>query len=322
MTSFYLIDAFTDKAFKGNPAAVVLLKSKDFTKHAELAREFNLSETAFIDIDSTCVSKESENNNTTSTFTNGSHFGLRWFTPTKEVKLCGHATLAAAYVLFCKLENLNNEIHFHTLSGILTVRRSLMDTSDCTLLKLSFPLNPYIVLDTSFSSLSKPLQSLINCFISSSSLQLKLTISHIKEVFYSKKTGKLFIRLIDGEESVQLLSLLTLPTSSILLNVDQTELEIDQKVTGISISVLASTKERDFVSRYTSPWNGIEEDPVNGSSHTTLAPYYAKELNRETVIGEMASKRGGKIICNILKEEEIVELCGSCVFIGEGKLLI
>ena len=57
-------------------------------------------------------------------------------------------------------------------------------------------------------------------------------------------------------------------------------------------------------------------------SHTTLAPYYAKELNRETVIGEMASKRGGKIICNILKEEEIVELCGSCVFIGEGKLFI
>ncbi len=69
-------------------------------------------------------------------------------------------------------------------------------------------------------------------------------------------------------------------------------------------------------------WRRSEEDPVNGSSHTTLAPYYAKELNRETVVGEMASRRGGRIICNIIKEEDKVELCGSCVLIGEGILLI
>jgi len=328
MTSFYLIDAFTDKAFKGNPAAVVLSKSKDFIlNHSELAKEFNLSETSFIDIDSTCVSLESENNNATPTFTNGSHFSLRWFTPTKEVKLCGHATLAAAHVLFCELGNPNKEIHFHTLSGTLTVRCLLMDISNHTILQLSFPLNQYTVLGTSLSSLSSlsllstlstPLQSLINCFITS--LQSTLTISHIKEVFYSEKTGKLFIRLNDGEENVQLLRSTKLPTSSTLLNVDQTELGLDQKVSGISISVLAPTKERDFVSRYTSPWNGIEEDPVNGSSHTTLAPYYAKELNKETVIGEMASARGGKIICNVLKDQNLVELCGTCVLIAEGKL--
>jgi len=321
MTRYFTIDAFTDNAFHGNPAAIVLCESERIQSAGKLAQEFNLSETAFLTTTTTTSS---------SSFENGSHFGLRWFTPTKEVQLCGHATLAAAHVLINELNNPNPEIRFDTLSGTLIVR-STKDESGRVLLRLAFPLNPFVILGT-FSDVPDPIRNLIvECFaeqdvgppvILPQTNRGPLSVSIIREVFYSEKTGKLFIRLDDGEESVGRLRDVNLSQfSSRLLAVDQSSLSSNRKVSGISISVYSPTPERDFVSRYTSPWNGIPEDPVNGSSHTTLAPYYSTLVaKKDTVIGEMASSRGGTVVCNVMDKEGIVELCGRCVTVSEGKI--
>lgn len=318
-TRYYLVDAFTDNAFQGNPAAIVLCESESIINQAagKLAKEFNLSETAFLSSSSSMSSASS----LSSSFESGSCFSLRWFTPTKEVQLCGHATLAAAHVLINELKNPNPEIRFETLSGTLVVRSS-MDESGHVLLRLAFPLNPFVILGT-YVSLAKPIQELIGCFLSNKEEEEKdkAKVSSVHEVFYSEKTGKLFVRLADGDESVRQLRLLALSEcSSKLLKIDQSSLSSNRKVSGISISVYSPSSGRDFVSRYMSPWNGIPEDPVNGSSHTTLAPYYSSFLKKDTVIGEMASSRGGVLICNVMKKEELVELCGKCVTIAEGVL--
>ena len=321
MTRYYTIDAFTDNAFHGNPAAIVLCDSL-IQSAGKLAQEFNLSETAFLTTTKTTLSSSSS-------FENGSHFGLRWFTPTKEVQLCGHATLAAAHVLINELNNPNPEIRFDTLSGTLIVRSS-KDESGRVLLRLAFPLNPFVILGT-FSDVPDPIRNLIECFaeqdVGPTVLlpQTKggpLLVSIIREVFYSEKTGKLFIRLDDGEDSVGRLRDVNLSQcSSRLLAVDQSSLSSNRKVSGISISVYSPTPDRDFVSRYMSPWNGIPEDPVNGSSHTTLAPYYSTVVaKKDTVIGEMASSRGGTVVCNVMDKEGLVELCGRCVTVSEGRI--
>ena len=135
------------------------------------------------------------------------------------------------------------------------------------------------------------------------------------------------MRLVDGAASLRLLREMAAPAAAALLAVDQAALAT--RVTGISVSVRTPPGEReagaDFVSRYFSPWNGISEDPVNGSSHTSLAPYYAAELAlegaaRETVVGEMASARGGRVVCKIDRAAGVVELAGRAVTVASGEL--
>jgi predicted PhzF superfamily epimerase YddE/YHI9 len=127
------------------------------------------------------------------------------------------------------------------------------------------------------------------------------------------------VRLADGADSLRLLRDMPAPAPAALLAVDQSALAA--RVTGVSMSARAGPGEATFVSRYFSPWNGIAEDPVNGSSHTSLAPYYAGAAeSRVTVVGEMASQRGGRIVCTVDRAAGVVELAGRAVTVAAGEL--
>jgi len=163
----FVVDAFTDKPFGGNPAAVCLVGSKELSDDIlqKIAKEMNLSETAFI------TEKNSQD-----TYNKGSCFGLRWFTPKCEVPLCGHATLASAAVLFNSLGNPNKEVTFETLSGNLMARRQ--GSSIC----LDLPLNSSEPLSEEDQTITKLIKTVVGELA-------------VKEVEYSKTTKKLLLCL-------------------------------------------------------------------------------------------------------------------------------
>ena len=250
----YQIDAFTDKLFGGNPAAIVPL---DYWLPDEtmlnIAAENNLAETAFY------VPTESG-------------FHIRWFTPTVEVDLCGHATLAAAYVIFNIQNYEGKSIVFESRSGELRV--------DCKedWLTLNFPVDLYHV--------AVPPPALVE----------SLNTTTLMEV-YKGKTDYLVV--VESEEVVQNLELDIIVLSTIPAR---------------GIIITASGNDVDFVSRFFAPQSGIDEDPVTGSAHTTLIPYWAERLSKNRLTAKQISKRGGFLKC---------ELDGDRVYIGgQAKLYL
>jgi len=246
----FQIDAFTDRPFRGNPAAVcILTRHHDDAWMQDLAREMNLSETAFLE------RKE-----------NG--YNLRWFTPTVEVDLCGHATLASAHALWeggCA--DTKKQIHFYTRSGLLTVKRN------DGWMEMDFP-----------ADLSKALG------VGSQ---------------YVGKNRFDYIVEIDSEETLRRINpdfvlLKTIPMRGVI-------------VTSPSIS-----REYDFVSRFFAPQVGVNEDPVTGSAHCCLAPYWAARLGRNEMVGYQASSRGGFVRVRVDKDR--VYLGGQAVTILRGNL--
>ena len=245
--AIYQIDAFTDKLFGGNPAAIVPLEEwlSDETM-INIAAENNLAETAFY------VPIEKG-------------FHIRWFTPTVEVDLCGHATLAAAYVIF-NIQNYEGQtILFDSRSGELRV--------DCMedWLTLNFPVDNYHV------AVPPP------------ALAESLNTTALLEV-YKGKTD--YMVVVESAEVVQnldfdIIVLSTIPARGII--------------------VTAAGEDVDFVSRFFAPQSGIDEDPVTGSAHTTLIPYWAEKLEKNRMTAKQLSKRGGFLKC---------ELAGERVYIG------
>jgi PhzF family phenazine biosynthesis protein len=258
----YQVDAFTSKAFCGNPAAVVILSKKmpDVWMQA-VAKEMNLSETAFL------LSKQDG-------------FNLRWFTPKKEVDLCGHATLASAHILFEKNYLQPSAIaKFNTLSGTLIAK-----TSD-RWIELDFPklsLIPIAVNDQISQALGfSP-----------------------KNVF---------------ETDVNIL--VELENSDDVRNYRPNFLKLsDLPFQGLIITARGNDNEYDFVSRYFAPQAGINEDPVTGSAHCSLAPYWAKKLNKQEFNAYQASERGG--ILKVKLENERVMIKGEAVTVFSGNLEI
>jgi len=254
----YQVDAFAERTFEGNPAAVCPLKewiSDDILQ--KIAEENNLSETAFF------VTKEKG-------------FSLRWFTPEAEVDLCGHATLAAAHVLFRHIGYSEDTIEFYTKSGVLEVAKSGYGYS------MSFP------------------SSIIEPFKAPSDLVEGLGIAPTET--YSAFD---YIVVLDSEAEVMSLT----PDFSRLKNLDLR-----------GVVVTAPGDNVDFVSRCFFPKLRVDEDPVTGSAHCEIAPYWAKTLNKNKLIGKQMSKRTGVVQCEVIGDRVI--LIGKAMDYMSGLLTI
>lgn len=232
---YYHVDAFTGRLFSGNPAGVCPLA--DWLPDAllqSIAAENNLAETAFV-------------------VQRGPQFDLRWFTPAIEMDLCGHATLAAAHVIFRHLGLRAPSVSFQTRSGVLTVTR----TDD--LLTLDFPARPAAPCATP--------QYLIDGL-------------GAKPVITAKARD--FLAVFESEEAVRNLR----PVMEALTRLDC-----------LGIIATAPGTDCDFVSRFFAPRAGIPEDPVTGSAHCTLIPYWAERLGRTKLRALQVSPRGGELFC-------------------------
>ncbi len=254
----YQVDAFTDKVFQGNPAAVCPLDtwlSDDIMQ--KIAMENNLSETAF-------YMKE------------GNSYHIRWFTPKNEVDLCGHATLASAYVLFNYEAYHEPAITFLSRkSGILPVRRNGQS------LTLDFPADKSEEIE-----MTDEIRSCFNIYP--------------KAVFKGKTD---YLLIFGSENDIENL----VPHYGRLSQLD---------CRGVIVS--ARGEEVDFVSRFFAPQVGVSEDPVTGSAHTTLTPYWAGQLGRKDLTAIQLSKRRGFLKCLLL--EGRVEITGNCRLYMTGEI--
>ncbi len=257
--AMYQVDAFTDSIFSGNPAAVVPLASwlPDDIMQA-IANENNLSETAFF----VPVEKGYE---------------LCWFTPTSEIELCGHATLAAAHVLFRHLGHKDSMIRFFTRhKGELPVTRRE------DMYAMNFPAYP---------AKKKPISQAIK-----DALQCEAV-----EAWETLDTMAVF----SSEQEIAALS----PEFPPML-----------EIPGNALIATAPGKDADFVSRVFVPKLGIPEDPVTGSAHCTLIPYWAKRLGKNKLRATQISKRGGELFCEL--QDRRVEIAGYAVTYMTGKIRV
>ena len=257
----YQVDAFTGRVFAGNPAAVCPLQSwPDDSVLQAIAAENNLSETAFF-------------------LAEGEGFALRWFTPLTEVALCGHATLAAAYVVFALLEpSRTAPVAFSTAqSGVLTVTRDGEDLS------MDFPAAPAAPCATP--------QALTQA------LGRAPTETHAAPRDY--------LAVYDDEAAVRGLD----PDFAALASLDRD-----------AVIVSAPGEAADFVSRFFAPRLGVAEDPVTGSAHCTLTPYWAARLGKTELHALQVSKRGGELGCILAGDR--IHLTGRCALYLEGTITI
>ncbi|EAW54274.1 phenazine biosynthesis like protein domain containing [Homo sapiens] len=281
----FIADAFTARAFRGNPAAVCLLENElDEDMHQKIAREMNLSETAFI-----------RKLHPTDNFAQSSCFGLRWFTPASEVPLCGHATLASAAVLFHKIKNMNSTLTFVTLSGELRARRA----EDGIVLDL--PLYPAHPQDF------HEVEDLIKTAIGNTLVQ---------DICYSPDTQKLLVRLSDVYNR-SFLENLKVNTENLL------QVENTGKVKGLILTLKGEpggqTQAFDFYSRYFAPWVGVAEDPVTGSAHAVLSSYWSQHLGKKEMHAFQCSHRGGELGIS-LRPDGRVDIRGGAAVVLEGTL--
>jgi PhzF family phenazine biosynthesis protein len=261
-TRLFQVDAFTERAFAGNPAAVCLLSGpKDEAWMLQVAREMNLSETAFL------VEQDDG-------------FSLRWFTPTTEVDLCGHATLASAHVLWeSGTIKTGQPVRFHTRSGVLTARQ------DAGLVELDFP-------SLAESAATAP-----------PSLLAALGV----EPGYVGVFGGRYLLLVESEATVRRLK----PDFPALRAMPGR---------GVVVTSRSDGPDHDFVSRYFAPWVGIDEDPVTGSAHCCLGPFWGARLGKDRLTAVQASARGGVI--QVRLQGERVGLGGRAVTVLRGELLV
>ncbi len=262
-TPITVVDAFADRPFSGNPAAVcVLNRAADEAWMKLVAREMNLSETAFLyPLD-------------------GSHrYGLRWLTPSVEVDLCGHATLAAAHVLW-EGGHVPREtsIRFETRSGELS---AVFHRGE---IELDFPELP--VAET---QIPEGLASALGA-----------------EVVKASTTGMDLLVELEDESTVRAVA----PVMAVLERLPYRGVIVTSASTG--------TAPYDFVSRFFAPQSGVPEDPVTGSAHCALAPYWGDRLGRSAMLGYQASARGGSV--RVLRDRGRVKLGGRAITVLRGEI--
>ena len=256
----FKVDAFTDRAFGGNPAGVCILSDpRDDAWMQKVAREMNLSETAFL--------REQEDG-----------YRLRWFTPTAEVELCGHATLATAHILWeTGLLPAGKQPKFHTLSGLLTAQRK------GEWIELDFPATP----DKAVAAPPRLEEAL-----------------GVRPKYVGKSEFD-YLFEVETEDIVRNLK----PDFSLLRTM---------QVRGAIVTSQATSPGYDFVSRFFAPGIGIDEDPVTGSSHCCLGPFWSKRLGKDELTGYQASERGGTVRVRVVGER--VYISGQAVTILQGEL--
>jgi PhzF family phenazine biosynthesis protein len=256
------VDAFTNQIFQGNPAAVCILQTSQNERWMQsVAQEMNLSETAFV------VKQEQD-------------YSLRWFTPTTEVPLCGHATLASAHVLWTEgYASTGQTLNFQTKSGLLTARY------EDNWIELDFPVNRSQEIPP-ITKLQDALGIDIKTFAYNS-------LGYLIETNSSEQVEQL-------QPNFALLK--QLPTSNVIVT-----------------SKAAANSEYDFVSRFFAPGVGIEEDPVTGSAHCCLAPYWRDRLHKNNFLAYQASSRGGIVKINYDGGDRVF-LQGQAVTVMRGEL--
>ncbi len=254
----YVVDAFTDKVFSGNPAAVCVMDEwLDEELMMKITVENNLSETAF------CVKE-------------GKNYRLRWFTPGGEIDLCGHATLATAYTIFRFYEPELEEVHFDTLSGELIVKRS------GELLEMVFP-----AYELRHVEVTEAMTDTIGA---------KPTAAFM---------GRDLLCVMDSEDFVRTAAL----DSSKVMQLD-----------GLLLHLTARGKDYDCVSRSFAPKCNVTEDPVCGSGHCHIIPYWAETLGKTELIAYQASRRGGVLYTRISGDK--VVLAGKAALFAESEIYI
>lgn len=258
----YIVDAFTDTMYKGNPAAVCLL---DFTQSdiwmQKVANEMNLSETAFI-------------------FPTEEGYILRWFTPQAEVDLCGHATLASAHILWQEEICSNNVITFKTKSGDITAEKN----------------NGWIQMDF-------PVEKASECVPPTELIE---GLNGILFRYVGKNRMDYLVE-VANEEVVRSLQ----PRFNILSNVD---------ARGVIVTSKSDNQAYDFVSRCFYPALGVNEDPVTGSAHSCLGPYWGGKLNKNKLQAIQISERQG-VLDLVLRGSRII-ISGKAVTTLKGKLIL
>ncbi len=253
----YQVDAFTSRLFSGNPAAICPLEAwLPDQQMQSIAAENNLAETAFF-------------------VREGDSYGLRWFTPGVEVDLCGHATLASAFVILNKLAP-GNSVRFETKSGTLTVNR------DGDLFSLDFPSRPPGECE------AYP--------------QLKPALGGNPEKILAARD---YLVVYATEDEILKLE----PNMQMLMQLDR-----------FAVIVTAPGKDVDFVSRFFAPAKGVPEDPVTGSAHCTLTPYWAKRLGKKKLHAHQVSPRGGELWLE--DRGERVTISGRAVQYLEGTICV
>lgn len=259
------VDAFADRAFAGNPAVVCLLDRVRPARWMQtVAAEMNLSETAFV----RPVARG---------------FSLRWFTPKAEVDLCGHATLAAAHVLWSeRVVRPGRDLAFHTRSGVLTAVRA---EGRAGAIELDFP-----------ARIARPCAR-------PAGLGRALGASAVRAV--AKNQDDLLVE-VASERDVRALR----PDFGLLSKLP---------VRGVCVTARSSSKKFDFVSRFFAPRVGVDEDPVTGSAHCALAPWWRERLGRDAMKGYQASARGGVVEVQVAGAR--VKLRGGVVTIVRGQLV-
>lgn len=256
--SLFQIDAFTDSVFAGNPAAICPLEAwlSDQQMQA-IAAENNLSETAFLVPD-------------------GDVFGLRWFTPTCEVDLCGHATLASAHLLLNRLEPTRSAVTFETRSGRLTVAR------EGDRLAMDFPAKPAAEVE--------PDAGLIEA-VGGKPEKVLAADNYLMVYASAAEVRGLRPRMVD---------LAAFGPRGVIAT--------------------AAGEDCDFVSRFFAPAHGIPEDPVTGSAHCTLIPYWSARLGKADLHARQISRRGGELFCR--DEGSRVSIAGRAVLYLEGTIFL
>lgn len=256
---YYVIDAFAEKVFEGNPAGVCIMK--DWIPDEimqKIAIENNLSETAF------AVKEEKK-------------YRLRWFTPGGEINLCGHATLATAYVILNYIEKQVDTVQFDTMSGVLKVNKK------GELYEMDFPSVPSEELPITEQMIDalgvRPVETYLN---------------------------RDLVFVLESEEAVK--------------NANPDFLKLEQIPEGLGVCITAKGSEYDFVSRGFFPKLKVNEDPVTGSLHCSLIPFWSKRLEKRELVAKQLSSRGGTLYC---KHEGIrVKMAGKAVLYSIADLHI
>jgi PhzF family phenazine biosynthesis protein len=256
---YFVVDAFAEKVFEGNPAGVCIMNdwiSDELMQ--KIAIENNLSETAF-------AVKE------------GAHYRLRWFTPGGEINLCGHATLATAFIILNYYEKQLETVKFNTISGELTVNKQ------DDLYELDFPSVP--------------------------SEEISVTdqmISALGIVPNETYLNRDLVFVLESEEDVR--------------NVSPDFAQLERLPEGLGVCVTAKGSEFDFVSRAFFPKLKVNEDPVTGSLHCSLIPFWAKRLEKQELVARQLSSRGGTLYCK--HEDTRVKMAGRAVLYSVAELNI
>ncbi|MDR1204145.1 MAG: PhzF family phenazine biosynthesis protein [Peptococcaceae bacterium] len=259
---FFIVDAFAEEVFRGNQAGVCLVdKPLDDQTMQNIAAENNLAETAFIT-------------------QNGSDFDLRWFSPEVEIDLCGHATLASAYVISRFVNENMGTVYFNTLSGKLSVTPK-GDYDDY--FEMDFPAR-------------KPTKTTL----------LPLMREAVECPVLEAHRSRDLLLLLPDENAIRTLK----PHMDLIRRIQDC----------FAVIVTARGDEADFVSRFFAPNAGMPEDPVTGSSHSTLIPFWAERLGKQQMTAKQLSKRGGVLRCEDCGDR--VKISGRAVLYLTGEIFV